>query len=248
MQNVSFASTVEVVQPRVLLIAARAAFGEEELMKFSIGATQIETAIGHLVVAGWTGRDHSSVQHHIDELVKIGVTPPSKTPLYYQVSSSLLTQAGSVQVLGTETSGEAEPFLVNHGGKLWLGLASDHTDRELETSSVAASKQACVKVCATELWDFNYVHDHIDQMKLRSWIKEDGDWVLYQDGSLEQILALSMLCAQIENIDQSAMLCGTLPAIGGVRSASEFRAELYDPVFGQRIELQYKSKWLENIS
>ena len=171
-------------------------------MKFFIGATQIETAIGHLVVAGWTGRDHSTVQHHIDELAKIGVAPPSKTPLYYQVSSSLLTQAGSVQVLGSETSGEAEPFLVNHGGKLWLGLASDHTDRELETTSVAASKQACVKVCATELWDFNHVRDHIDQMKLRSWIKEGGDWVLYQDGSLIQILTLSILCAQIENIDQ----------------------------------------------
>ena len=46
-------------------------------MKFFIGATQIETAIGHLVVAGWTGRDHSTVQHHIDELAKIGVAPPS---------------------------------------------------------------------------------------------------------------------------------------------------------------------------
>jgi hypothetical protein len=217
-------------------------------MKFSIGATQIETAIGHLVVAGWTGRDHSSVQHHIDELAKIGVAPPSKTPLYYQVSSSLLTQEGSVQVLGSETSAEAEPFLVNHGGKLWLGLASDHTDRELEATSVAASKQACVKVCATELWDFDHVRDHIDQMKLRSWIKEDGDWVLYQDGSLEQILPLSTLCAQIENIDQSAILCGTIPAIGGVRPAAVFRAELCDPVLDQSIELQYKSKWLENIS
>ena len=182
-------------------------------MKFFIGATQIETAIGHLVVAGWTGRDHSTVQHHIDELAKIGVAPPSKTPLYYQVSSSLLTQEGSVQVLGSETSAEAEPFLVNHGGKLWLGLASDHTDRELETTSVAASKQACVKVCATELWDFNHVRDHIDQMKLRSWIKEGG----------------------------------TIPAIGGVRPAAVFRAELYDPVLDQSIELQYEAIWLKNI-
>ncbi|MEP6064266.1 MAG: DUF2848 domain-containing protein [Paracoccaceae bacterium] len=217
-------------------------------MKFSIGSTQIDTVIGHLVVAGWTGRDQSSVQHHIDELATIGVAPPSTTPLYYRVSSSLLTQAGSVQVLGPETSGEAEPFLVNHGGKLWLGLASDHTDRNLETISVAASKQACAKVCATVLWDFDHVRDHIDQMKLRSWIKEAGDWVLYQDGSLEQILALSTLCAQIENIDQSAMLCGTLPAIGGVRSAVEFRAELYDPVLDQSIELQYEANRLEEIS
>ncbi|MEP3636990.1 MAG: DUF2848 domain-containing protein [Paracoccaceae bacterium] len=217
-------------------------------MKFSIGSTQIDTVIEHLVVAGWTGRDHSAVQHHIDELATIGVAPPSTTPLFYQVSRSLLTQAETVQVLGTDTSGEAEPFLVNHGGKLWLGLASDHTDRKLEAISVAASKQACVKVCATALWSFNDVRGHVDQLRLRSWIKEEGDWVLYQDGALEQILPLATLSAQIENIDCSAMLCGTLPAIGGVRPATEFRAELYDPFLDQSIELQYRSECLDYIS
>ncbi|MEP5631159.1 MAG: DUF2848 domain-containing protein [Tateyamaria sp.] len=217
-------------------------------MKFSIGSTQFDAVIGRLVVAGWTGRDQAAVQHHIDELAEIGVAPPSTTPLFYQVSNGLLTQADTVQVLGTATSGEAEPFLVNHGGKLWLGLASDHTDRKLETISVAASKQVCAKVCATTLWDFNQVRDHTDQLKLRSWIKEDGDWVLYQDGSLEQILPLATLCAHIEKTDNSAMLCGTLPAIGGVRPAAEFRAELYDPVSDQRIELRYETTCLEDIS
>ncbi|WP_386172244.1 DUF2848 domain-containing protein [Sulfitobacter sp. R86518] len=216
-------------------------------MKFSTGLTQIEIAIEHLVVAGWTGRDHASVQHHIDELSEIGVAPPSMTPLFYRVSSSLLTQADVVQVLGVETSGEAEPFLVTHGGKFWLGLASDHTDRELEATSVAASKQACAKVCATAVWDFDHVRDHTDQMQLRSWIKENGEWVLYQDGHLEQILPLATLGSQIENVDQSAMLCGTLPAIGDVRPAAEFRAELVDPVLENRIELQYRSEWLESI-
>jgi len=217
-------------------------------MKFSIGSAQVETKIEHLVVAGWTGRDHSAVQYHIDELAEIGVAPPSTTPLFYRVSHSLLTQAGSVQVLGAETSGEAEPLLLNRGGKLWLGLASDHTDRNLETVSVAASKQACAKVCATALWEFDLVLDHADQLRLRSWIKEGGDWVLYQDGSLEQILPLSVLSAEIETIDQSAMLCGTLPAIGGVRPATEFRAELYDPLLDQSIGLQYRSECLDYIS
>ncbi|MEP2530912.1 DUF2848 domain-containing protein [Shimia sp.] len=216
-------------------------------MKFSNGLTHFETTIEHLVVAGWTGRDHALVQHHIDELGKIGVAPPTTTPLFYRVSSSLLTQVNSVQVLGPDTSGEAEPFLINHDGKLWLGLASDHTDRELEAISVAASKQACAKVCAAALWDFEDVRDHTGQMQLRSWIKEHGEWVLYQDGNLEKILPLATLGSHIENIDHSAMLCGTLPAIGGVRPAVEFRAELVDPVLGHRIELQYRSEWLENI-
>ncbi|MEP3346157.1 MAG: DUF2848 family protein [Litoreibacter sp.] len=101
------------------------------------------------------------------------------------------------KIHGSDTSGEAEPLLVNRGGKLWLGLASDHTDRLLETVSLAASKQACVKVCATALWDINEIRVHIDQLRLRSWIKEKGDWELYQDGLLEQILPLTTLSAQM---------------------------------------------------
>jgi hypothetical protein len=81
-----------------------------------------------------------------------------------------------------------------------------------------------------------------------AWIKEEGDWVLYHDGALEQILPLATLSAQIENIDCSAMLCGTLPPIGGVRPATEFRAELYDPLLDQSIELQYRSECLDYIS
>ncbi|MEP3391153.1 MAG: DUF2848 family protein [Litoreibacter sp.] len=66
-------------------------------MKFSIGSTQTETDLNRLAVAGWTGCDLTSVQEHIDELSKIGVARPSTTPLFYQVSSSLLTQDESVQ-------------------------------------------------------------------------------------------------------------------------------------------------------
>jgi len=216
-------------------------------MKFSIGTQQIDAAIEHLIIAGWTGRDHAAVQHHIEELAQIGVAPPSTTPLFYQVASSLLTQSDIIQVVGAQTSGEAEPLLVNHGGKLLLGLASDHTDRELEVTSVASSKQACAKVCASHLWEFNEVAEHLDQMELRSWINEGGDWVLYQDGNLAQIRPLAELNSPIEAVDGSAMLCGTVPAIGGVRPAATFRAELFDPVLNQRIELQYETHCLDNI-
>ncbi|AGI66745.1 hypothetical protein OAN307_c10300 [Octadecabacter antarcticus 307] len=216
-------------------------------MQFLIGSEQVDVAIEHLIIAGWTGRDSAMVQHHIDELGALGVAPPSTTPLFYQVANTLMTQADEIQVLGAATSGEAEPLLVNQGGKLWLGLASDHTDRELEATSVAASKQVCAKVCATDLWDFSVVQEHIDQVQLRSWIKEGGNWVLYQDGSLEQILPLQTLMSRIKDVDGAAMLCGTLPAISGVRAAVEFRAELYDPVMERKIELQYKTNCLDLV-
>ncbi len=61
--------------------------------------------INDLVIAGWTGRDVAALNHHIEELKAIGVQPPSKVPLYYRVTASLLTQADSIQVVGDDTSG-----------------------------------------------------------------------------------------------------------------------------------------------
>lgn len=216
-------------------------------MQFRQGAKQVTIAVDRLIVAGWTGRDASAVQHHIDELAAIGVAPPSSTPLFYQVAASLLTHSTDMQVVGSGTSGEAEPLLVSHNGALYLGLASDHTDRELETTSVAASKQACAKPCATALWAFADVAGHIDQMTLKSWAFEGGNWVPYQDGTLAQIMPLSELAQSISGA-QTAMLCGTLPAIGGVRAASAFRAELADPVTGKSLRLEYTTTALEIIS
>ena len=94
-------------------------------------------------------------------------------------------------MLGSETSGEAEPFLLKTDGKIWLGLASDHTDRALEAYSVAHSKQICAKPVADELWPLDEVLDHLDRLELKSWIRENGDWVPYQDGTFASILPRS---------------------------------------------------------
>ena len=216
-------------------------------MQFVMGSEKIGFLPDHLIVAGWTGRDTQIVQHHIDELAALGVAPPSATPLFYQVSNTLLVPGGAVQVLGDATSGEAEPLLIRREGRLWLGLASDHTDRDLETMSVAASKQVCPKPCAAELWEFALVADHVDQLQLRSWIMEGGDWQLYQDGTLGQIMPLHQLAAGMDGMECAAMLCGTLPAIGGVRPAAEFRAELSDPVRDRTITLQYRTTSLRVV-
>ena len=45
----------------------------------------------------------------------------------------------------------------------------------------------------------------------------------------------------------SAMLCGTLPAIGGVRPAHAFRCELHDPASGQTLQHEYAVRTLPLI-
>ena len=100
---------------------------------------RIRVHIDNLVIAGWTGRDANAIQHHVEELAAIGVPPPSATPLFYRVSNTLVTQTDRLQVLGPDTSGEAEPVVVALADGLWLGVGSDQTDRKAESMSVALS-------------------------------------------------------------------------------------------------------------
>ncbi len=217
-------------------------------MQFECNGTAIEVAVDRLIVAGWTGRNIDAVQHHIDELAAIGVAPPSQVPLYYRVSNALLTQEGAIQVVGEDSSGEVEPLILQVAGTLYLGLGSDHTDRGLEAHSVAASKQICAKPVAGEVWAFNEVADHLDQIELKCSIREEGAWVSYQDGTLASIRPLAELMTGAQFADNMAMLCGTLGAIGGVRPASDYKMEMVDPVLGRTIGFSYQANSLPVIS
>src|ERR1700733_15220458 len=77
-----------------------------------------------LIVAGWTGRDEAALRHHIEELAAIGVPRPSSVPVFYRNSALNVTQTSRLQVLGPDTSGEAEPVVVAHGGRLWLTVGA----------------------------------------------------------------------------------------------------------------------------
>ena len=222
-------------------------------MRFNCNGQWLDIELAHLVVAGWTGRDQAAIQHHIDELAAIGVTPPSATPLFYRASAGLLTQSPRIQVVGGDSSGEVEPLVVQAGGRRWLGLGSDHTDRALEAHSVALSKQICAKPCADQLWDWESVADRLDEIVLESWIHEDGEWVPYRQGRLSAIRPLTDLIASAALDDLArdgavAMMCGTFGAKGGVRPASHFRMAMSDPATGRKITHDYATETLAEVA
>lgn len=216
-------------------------------MRFTCNNRQLDLRIAHATIAGWTGRDGASVQHHIAELAAIGVAPPSASPLYYRVSALLFTQESRVEVLGPDSSGEVEPLVVRAGNETFLGLGSDQTDRLLEVSSVASSKQICPKAIASELWPFGEVVDHLDDLRIQSEIWHAGQWTPYQDSDFTAFRPLPELIdgAGLERLpidpgDAAVMLCGTCRILsGGIRPAEKFRMKLIDPVCGRRIEHLY---------
>lgn len=215
-----------------------------------------DIAVTRLIVAGWTARDAAAVAHHIAELAALGVPAPSAVPLYYRLGAGLLTQETTIEVLGPDSSGEVEPLILDDGTGLWLGLASDHTDRKLEAVSVAFSKQACPKPVGTGLWRLDSVADRLDSLELCSFIRDtDGeDWLPYQQGSLAAIRPLAGLIAGAPGASAgrlgagTAMLCGTLGAIGGVRPARQFRMELHDPATGRRLSHGYTVETLPVVA
>jgi hypothetical protein len=217
------------------------------------GVEKVAVDIDALVIAGWTGRDVAALNHHIEELKAIGVQPPSKVPLYYRVAAQMLTQADRIQVLGDDTSGEVEPVLVGAADRLWVTVGADHTDRKLESYGVAHSKQVCPKVIGRTAWRFEEVEPHWDRLMLRSFIEEGGKRVLYQEGPLAKIRAPRELIAGWRNGDKRlpagvAMFCGTLPALGAIRSSSRFEMEIEDSVLGRKLAHAYDVEALPLIS
>jgi hypothetical protein len=217
------------------------------------GVEKVVVDIDALVIAGWTGRDVAALNHHIEELKAIGVQPPSKVPLYYRVAAQMLTQADRIQVLGDDTSGEVEPVLVGAADRLWVTVGADHTDRKLESYGVAASKQACPKVIGRTAWRFEEVEPHWDRLMLRSFVTEGGKKVLYQEGPLARIRAPRDLIGGWRNGEKRlpagvAMFCGTLPAIGAIRSSSRFEMEIEDPVLGRKLGHAYEVTALPIVS
>ena len=218
------------------------------------GPVQIEITQG--VIAGWTGRNADAVNHHIAELAEIGVPAPSTVPLYYRVSDLMFTTAPVIQCLDDTSSGEVEPMLIDDGIRLYLGLGSDHTDRKLEAYSVAHSKQICPKPMAPVLWDFDEVAGHLDEIRIRSFIKEGDEWVAYQEGTLASIRPLAELLAGSPASQGgarlqpgTAMMCGTFAVLsGGVRPANAFRMEMIDDRLGRRIEHGYNMASLPVIA
>jgi len=222
-------------------------------------ARATEIAIADAVIAGWTGRDAAAVEKHIKELEELGVKRPATTPIFYRVSAARLTCASEIEAVGEASGGEAEFVLLQHGGRLWVGAGSDHTDREAEKYGVTVSKQMCDKPIAPQFWAYDEVIPHWDRLVLRSHVVEGGERKLYQEGAVSAMLHPQDLLERHrasqdgrERADAKGgklaegtmMFGGTLEARGGVRPTQEFAFELEDPVLGRKIAHAYRVRTL----
>jgi hypothetical protein len=196
------------------------------------------------LLAGYTGRDRAKVMEHIHELEKLGVTPPDRIPTIFVVPPELITTDHALRVSGPETSGEAELYLLPTPEGLLVGVGSDHTDRAHEAIDVDESKRMCPKAVSGEVWRYEDLKDHWDQVEIRSWVTDGGQRQLYQEGRLDVFLAVDDLLNELRaaghaDLDETIVFGGTLPTHGGVVYGERFEVELRDPVLNRRLTCGY---------
>jgi hypothetical protein len=204
-------------------------------------AFQVDT----LVIAGWTGRNKAAMEHHMRELEAIGIKRPASTPVFYRAAARRLTRDDEIEVSGPDSSGEVETVLFAREGQLYVGLGSDHTDRKAETQGIQLSKQLCDKPIGGTVWPFAELVDHWDQLQLRSFAINGTERRPYQDGLTAAMLPPMTLIEKLTGggsrlPDGTAMFCGTLPAIDGIKPAEAFEMTLTDPVLGRTLTHRYR--------
>jgi hypothetical protein len=213
-------------------------------IEFLLEGKAATVTIDDLVIAGWTGRDQATVEHHIAELEAIGVARPRAVPCFYRVGANLLTTETMLDVTGPDGSGEVEFVVLSLPQGLYVGLGSDHTDRKVEAYGVTVSKQMCPKPIGPELWSFAAMKDHWDSLLLRSWITRDGNSILYQQGAVTRMLAPEDLILRYTGGSPAlpigtAMFCGTMPLLAPIGPAATFTMELEDPIRNRTLRHQY---------
>jgi hypothetical protein len=201
--------------------------------------------------AGWAGRDCAAVAAHVEEMRALGVPAPERVPIVFPVAAAMLTQGDRIQIYSPESSGEVEYALVAARERAVLTVASDHTDRKVEATSIELSKQICPNVLARTAWDYEEVAPHADDLVLRAWVRTDGLWRPYQEAPLAALLPpaywLARLAGRLPAGRAVVLLSGTVPTLGGaVRYGDGFRMRLEDPRLGRSIVHEYDTTLVEN--
>ncbi len=205
-------------------------FVVERMLNLGSATRDPETAVGH--------------QREVAEAgVRIAFDVPA--PRIYPIDVSALTTDDRVGVHGRRTSGEAEIGLLVDD-ELYIGVGSDHTDRDVERFSILWSKQACPNVLGREIWRWRDVREHWDECVLTSTV----DGKPYQETPVSAFLtpeAILELVAERANAQGPglAVFCGTIVSLTGhLGFGDRWECQLTDPVLGRQISVGYDLTYL----
>lgn len=188
--------------------------------------------------------DATAALAHQEEVADVGVRIAFDIPAprIYPMATSSVTTDPTIGVHSDRTSGEVEIVLVVASGELYVGVGSDHTDRDLERASIIWSKQYCPSVLGRRVWRWADVEPAWPRLLLESTV--DGE--LYQSSLASVFLPpleiLRVLGERVTELPGSYLVyCGTYTSIAKrIAFGRSWTATLRDPDTGDRLDLAYE--------
>ncbi len=205
-------------------------------------------SVARMYNLGSATRDAAVAVPHQEEVAREGVRIALHVPAprIYPIDTFALTTGDAVGVQGPRSSGEVEIVLVM-SDRLYVGVGSDHTERDLERASIVWSKQTNPNVLAPTLWDYEEIADHWDQCVMRSTV----DGRRYQDVSVSAFLSppdiLRILGERVPGLPKRdfVVFCSTIVALDKeIGFGDVWQFEMEDPVLGRKIDHSYKVEQL----
>jgi len=207
------------------------------------GKKDISFEVKKIINGGHSARDKSSVQAHIKEMEKIKIPGPKNIPTFIPLSNNMITTESTIQVQHEKTNGEIEFMLLQKEGEWYVTIGSDHSDRDLATYSIPASKQVYPNIIAPIVWPVNEVVNHWDEIEMKLWVVVNGEKELYQNGKFEEILPLNFWIRKMEELNLnkhgSAVMAGTIQTKGELKYGERIEFEMNDPVLKRKIHSFY---------
>lgn len=201
-----------------------------------------------LINAGYTGRNQEAVRAHVEELRKVGIPAPQKTPVFFPKAADLIRQEGVISALDKDCSGEVEFVLLATEDGWYITVGCDVFDFRVEGFQSDKSKCLYPNYLAASAWRYEDVKDHWDELVLRSWIGPDHA-TLYQEGTLSQILHVEDMVEMLKPCLVDGVVPGTVLSGGSLGCFVEgmpymecFEFELEDPVLNRKIKGSYTTE------
>lgn len=208
-------------------------------VELSLDGAPMQVSLRQVLAAGYTGRERSLVQEHIDELAELGIAPPPGVPMLYPVMPTLVTTSRDIAVFGPHTTPEIEVAIVRVDGEDYVTVASDQTDRRMEVASVPQSKNACPKIIGRDIWRVQDVLAGWDDLELTA--RCNG--VVLQNGKLASMMSCEELIALAQEYtdmsDGTLLMSGTVPTLATPPVEGTIELVLHDPSTGRTIEHAY---------
>jgi hypothetical protein len=193
-------------------------------------------------------RDEAKMQAHLEECYKLGIKELicERPPLVMPISSWAVLTDTHIGVQRPKTSGEVEIVtIVDENDEIYVSVGSDHTDRSLETIDIPWSKQVAPNVVAPQMWRWNDVKDHWDDIHMESWVIDQGETVKYQEAMVNEFWTPAEMVQGLRDSvvrvpGANILFSGTVVSIGEkLRFAESWTIKMTDPVLNRVIEHTY---------